>query len=163
LGREPANAEITGWASILTHGATEEFIITNIMASPEFALHAQVIATRPETLNSEFVQALYALLLGRQASTNEVNVWIGPLTMAGRASVITSFLNSAEFRSYTVDSLYFTDPIFPPSSIFDTLPNMLHRPTAPTVGEVNGWVGTPFDILTLEAVFASTPEFYDMG
>jgi hypothetical protein len=43
------------------------------------------------------------------------------------------------------------------------LQNLLHRSAAPTASEINGWVNSGADFLSMEVSFASTMEFYNNG
>ena len=65
-----------------------------------------------------------------------------------RADLAQQFLSSAEYRGLAVNEDY---------------ARLLQRTTPPAAGEVAYWVGSGLDLLTLDALFASTPEFQQNG
>jgi hypothetical protein len=76
--------------------------------------------------------------------------------------VIGDFVGSPEFRTDVVQQLYGA-PLAPMQSVVSAFPNLLHRQSAPSSAEVNAWVGSSLDILTIEVDFASTPEFFGVA
>jgi hypothetical protein len=144
LGRSPVGGEEQGWVAALAHGATEEQVIAGIASSPEFASHANSLIGGPDS-NSNYVQALYKLLLNRTPSTAEVNAWLAVLPAAGRAGVALGFVDGPEYRGDVVTGFY--------SSLLD-------RTTAPSAAEVAGWVNSGLDILSIEVAFASSHEYF---
>ena len=56
----------------------------------------------------------------------------------GQGGVAAAILNTMEFRTYAVQSLYVTNPDLLGTSFFVTLPNMLERTAPPTAAEVAG-------------------------
>jgi hypothetical protein len=158
LGRAASGGEASGWVSALMRGATEEQVITAIVSGPEFASHANVLigGTNPD---ANFVQALYQVLLGRTGSSSEVAAWVGALGSLGRPGVATVFLSLQEFRGDVVEQLY-GPTAAPTGSVVSLFPNLMHRPTAPSVAEVNGWVNTSLSILGIEEGLAASDEFF---
>jgi hypothetical protein len=72
--------------------------------------------------------------------------------------VVGALLQSTEFRADVVQESYgFTYALS--ASVVSTIPNLLHRSTAPTAAEINGWVFSGLDILTLKISLAESPEF----
>jgi hypothetical protein len=98
--------------------------------------------------DSAYVQSLYTQLLGRTPAASEVNAALPALAAVGRAGLASIFLNSTEYRSQVVRQDYL---------------RVLDRPTAPTAGEVAGWVNSGLDLRSIEMGFAGTPEFYARG
>ena len=138
------------WASVvaLQAGLTEEQAISIILASPEFAAHANTLAGAGSNADTNYVLAVYKLLLNRTPSSMEVTSLVGVLPAAGRQAVALGILGSPEYRTDAVTSYY---------------ANLLDRPTAPTAAEVSGWVNTGLDILTIQTLFAGTSEYFMNG
>ena len=69
-----------------------------------------------------------------------------------------AILGSTEYRTDEVQELYgFRYALS--ASVVSLFPNFLHRTAAPGAGEVNGWVNSGLDILTVEVRFAASGEF----
>jgi hypothetical protein len=163
LGREALSSETVVWGDLLVGGVTEEQLIAGLSNTPDFAARAPMVAPTPSDTNTDFVEALYVLLLARTPSTGEVNGWVGSLSALGRQGVTNGFVTSLEFRTKAVQCLYFTNASLLGVPVFDTLPNMLHRSTAPGAGEVAGWANSSIDLLNLESAFGGSDEFYSNG
>jgi hypothetical protein len=162
LNRTPSPAEAAGWVNAMVHhGLTGEQVVDAFLASPEFATRADTLfgASNPD---DSFVKALYSLVLNRangSPTASEINGWVAALPMLGRAGVAMGFVNSTESRTGEVRTFY-GDPTLSPLPYQPYLPNLLHRSAPPSAGEVNGWVASGFDFLSLEVFFAASPEFY---
>lgn len=143
LGRPALNGEEQGWVRAMLQGATEEQVVAGILGSQEFFNRASSLDATG-TADERYVQALYALLLHRTAGTSEVNGWQRVLPFAGRSGVAFAFLRSAEYRTNAVEA-YYTD--------------LLHRTSPPSPVEMNSWVPTSFDLLTIREAFESSQEF----
>jgi hypothetical protein len=76
--------------------------------------------------------------------------------------VVQDFLKASEFRTDAVQQVY-GFPKAPPSTVPSTLAILLHRTSAPSSSEVNPWVNSTLDMLSIEAGIASTPEFFSKG
>jgi hypothetical protein len=154
LDRAPTSSERASLAASLSSGATEEQAVTQLVTSAEYTFnHAS---------DNDFVQSLYLRLLGRVGSTAEVNGWVAALPTLGRARVVQDFLKSSEFRTAAVQQVYgFTKA--PPSAVSSTLAILLHRTSAPTTAEINAWVNSGLDLLSIEAGIAGSPEFFTTG
>jgi hypothetical protein len=111
-----------------------------MLASPEYQSHFQT--------DADFVQSLYQNLLHRTASTAEVDAYLAIRPQLGRTGVAGGFLSSAEFSS---------------DEVVDDYTQLLHRAQPPSAAEVNGWVGSGLDLLTIDAAFAASPEFQISG
>jgi hypothetical protein len=162
-----------GWIKGLEKGTTEEQVITGIASTPEFYSRANGLVSSG-TPDQRFVISLYHLVLGRQAdpSSAEVAGWVGQLPSIGRAGVVQKLLASSEYRQQAVTALYFADPTvvstaaypsIPGQWVGSTLPDLLHRSGPPTMAELNGWVGSSLDVLSIEARMAATDEFFSNG
>jgi hypothetical protein len=146
LGRAAAGGEEGGFVAALENGATEEQVLAGILSSPEFAAHANALIGGANA-DSNYVQALFKLLLNRTGSTAEVNAWLAVIP-SGRTAVAMGFLSSVEYRGDVVTKLYGT---------------LLDRPTAPAASEVAGWVNSGLDILAIEVGFGSSVEYFQIG
>ncbi len=135
LGRQ-SDAGRAGWITELQSGASAENVQAAFLSSPEFLGH----------IDTDYVQALYRLTLGRTGSAAELAGWYGALPGLGLQGVAAAFTNSAEHRSNVV------------AGDFQSL---LHRPAS--AAELSSLAGLPLDLLTLEAEFLAGPEFFTNG
>jgi hypothetical protein len=154
LGRTPQNGEEIGFVEAMLNGFTEEQTLSLILGSPEYKAKAQTLPgarTIPGTTMLEtdpdriFVRALYLQLLGRTASPGEVDAWVAALPSIGRGGIATAFLNSFEYRTIIVTGYY--------SSV-------LRRTSAPSAMEVQFWVVSGIDLLSMKIDFEASPEFF---
>jgi hypothetical protein len=96
-------------------------------------------------------------LLGRQGSAAEINGWLTVLAgagPAGLATVATGIVHSAEFRAIQVQTMYgaTTAQMIP-------TPDILKRAVLASPAEINGWVNSALDLLSIETLFLSSAEF----
>jgi hypothetical protein len=131
-----------GWIHYLQAGHTEEDFAVALIASPEYL---DRVRGTFGGIDSSFVESLYNKVLGHNGSAADVAGWVSQLPTLGRAGVARSFLGSSDYRTTVVQSYYL---------------DLLHRASLPAASEVNGWVNSGLDLLTIEFVFAITPEFY---
>jgi hypothetical protein len=155
LGRASDPGGRTSFVSFLQGGGTVEQAIAAIVNSSEYQ------ATNGMT-DSAFIQSLYTHLLGRTGTSAEVASWLAVLPTIGRAGVVSGFLSSGEYRTDEVDQLY-GNPLAPVTSVTSSFPDLLHRASPPSATEVSGWVTSGLDILTIEALFAGSPEYFSLG
>jgi hypothetical protein len=162
LNRTPSASEATFWVNgMILNGLTGEQVIDAFLASAEFTTRANSLIGGTNADNN-FVKALYSLVLNRTPATSEVNFWVAQVPTLGRAAVALDFLNSSESRNGEVRTFY-GDPTLSPLPWESYLPNLLHRTAAPAASEINGWVNSGADFLSIEVFFASTMEFYNDG
>jgi hypothetical protein len=147
LGRAAQGGEEQVWVKLLQNGATEEQVIAVIASGTEFASHADTLIGGGDS-NTNYVKALYQLLLNRTGSTDEVNGWLSVLPSLGRAGVANGFVTGMEYRTDVVTGFY--------SSLLD-------RTTPPAKAEVSFWVNSGLDILNIELGFASSSEYFNNG
>jgi hypothetical protein len=140
LGRDADPAGRAGFVSYLQTGGTLEGVSQAMLASPEYQSHFQT--------DADFVQSLYQNLLHRPPSTAEVNGYLPLVAQLGRAAVAQGFLFSTEFRG---------------DEVVDDYTKLLHRAQPPSAAEVNGWVGSNLDLLTIDTYFAASSEFQMNG
>jgi len=150
LGRPSDPGGRITFVNLLESGSTIEQAVTAMVTSLEY--------TATTGSATAFVQSLYNKLLGRTGSNSEIAYWVGVLPQLGRGGVALDFLGSTEFRTDVVEELYGFPP---PSSLATLFPNLLHRTSAPSAGEVNYWVTTGLDVLTIETLFAGSAEFFN--
>jgi hypothetical protein len=134
LGRDADAGGLAGFVGYLQAGGTLEGVSQAILASPEYQSHFQ---TEPD-----FVQSLFENLLHRTGSAGEVDAWVTAMAQLGRAAVAQDFLSGQEFRGWEVA---------------DDFTQLLHR--APSTAEANAWVGSGIDLLTIDVLFAASPEY----
>jgi hypothetical protein len=151
LNRQADSGGETYWIQYLQQGHSEEQLINTLMGSQEF------FADQGST-NSGFVKALYQLLLNRTAATSEVNAWVNVLPAIGRSGAAASFTVSAEYRTGAVRTFY-GDPSLSPMPFEPYFTNLLHRTIAPANSEIQGWVATSLDSLSVETTLAETVEY----
>jgi hypothetical protein len=138
LGRDASAAEQAVWISQIQHGLTLEAVTAQILTSAEYgALFVD---------DSAFVRSLYRGLLHREGSAAEIAGSVAALPAIGRAGVVQGFLTSQEFRTVLINEDY---------------ADLLHR--APAASEVNGWLAANLDALTMDEVFATSPEYQVNG
>jgi parallel beta-helix repeat protein len=159
LGRAVDPGGLAFWVGLLQGGKTLEEVTAGVIASPEFATHANTLIGKPSA-DENFVRGLYQLLLGRTPDNDEVARWLGRLSTSQHGAVAMGFLTGTEFRDQVVRALYGDPSATPPLS---SIPNLLHRQTSPTAAEEGGWVNSSLDWLTLEVSFASGDEFFSSG
>ena len=100
LGRTESPAEQLIWVNQLVSGQSENNVVLQFLNSPEYSqLH---------TSNADFVNALYAQVLGRLADPNGFNVFFDLLNAgaATRAFVATDILFSNEANFLAINSYY---------------------------------------------------------
>jgi hypothetical protein len=137
------DSDAGGRASLINYlqnGGTLEAASIGFLASPEYRLRFGS--------DGAFVQSLYVSLLGRVGGASEVAGWVSLLPSLGRAGVAGDILASAEHRGDVARAYY---------------AQLLHRAKAPSDQEVNSWVGSNLDLLSIETQFAASGEFQSNG
>lgn len=156
LNRQAAGGEEMGWVDQLEMGATEEQVLAGILASPEFGNRADAaVGAKPST---SYVTELYRIVLGRAASSSEIDGWVNALPSLGRSGVALGFLDSPEFRTDLVQQLY-GFAAAPAGTLASAFPPLLGRTSPPAPAEINYWVGSGLDILTVQVDFGASPEY----
>ncbi len=143
LGRQAQGGEELGWVNLLQAGQSEEQVLSDILGGVEFFNRAQTMGFGG-TADQNYVLALYQLLLGRSASSNELAGWVGALPGFGRSGVAEQFLQGQEYRTDTISGYYST---------------LMHAPV--DLQGLNFWVSSGLDLLSIQIGFESSPEFYD--
>ena len=98
LNRTP-DALASAWVNDLLAGASEESVAADILGSTEYQ------AAHPS--NDQFVQGLYADVLGRQGNAQEVATWDAALASGtGRQAVVDDFINAPEAVDQVINGFY---------------------------------------------------------
>jgi hypothetical protein len=163
LGRSDNSSEEAFWVSRLQSGATLDEVITGFLGSAEYAARANTLAFAPISSDVNYIQSLYALLLGRTASASEVNGWVILLPSLGRTRVALAFVTSGEFRGDVVQALYSPNIALPSTSFAGIVPELLNRLALPSAAEVSFWVNSGLDLLSIEVAIAGSSEFFSNG
>jgi hypothetical protein len=145
LGRAAGHGEELGWVNLLMQGQTEEQVVSQILASPEFFQHAQTLGFTGSA-DSQYVQALYEFLVHRPGSSSEVAAWVGSEPALGRTGVARGFLSAMEFRASQYEGYYNA---------------LLHRlDDAPGF---NNWLSGGGDTFSSRVGFETSTEFFANG
>jgi predicted outer membrane repeat protein len=144
LGRTAHNGEEMGWANLLA-SQTEEQVLSQLLGTTEFFNRAQTLGFSGSA-NSQFIQALYSLLLNRIPSQAEINSWVNQLPTLGRQGVASDILGSLEYRSDAAATYYIT---------------LLHR-TSDELG-LNHWATSGLDLLHIRIGIEASAEFFAGG
>jgi hypothetical protein len=140
LGRAALNGEEQGWVNMLLGGQTEENVLAALLSTEEFGRRAAAMAASM-TPDEAFIQGLYALLLLRVATDEEITGWLTALPTLGRRGVAHSLLRSLDYRKREIEA-YFRE--------------LLHREG--DAQEVADWAATPFDLRRVRELFVPHPE-----
>jgi hypothetical protein len=140
LGREADSGGRAYFVSALQGGGTLEGVSQSLLASAEYQSHFPS--------NTSFVQSLYQNLLQRASGNTEISQAVAQLQQIGRAGLAQEFLFSQEYRG---------------QQVADDYAKLLRRTAPPASSEVNYWTGTGLDLLSLDAIFATTQEFQQNG
>jgi hypothetical protein len=142
LGRAALNGEEQGWVSMLLGGQTEEQVLSAVLSTEEFGRRASALIASV-TPDEAFIQALYALVLLRAATDEELTSWLTALPTLSRRGVAYSVLRSVEYRKAQVEAYY--------------------RELSQREGdadEVAAWAATPFDLRKIRELLMSRPELF---
>jgi hypothetical protein len=145
LGRAAAGGEEMAWVNMLMAGQTEESVLSQILGSSEFFNHAQTLGFSG-TADSQYVQALYELIMHRAGSAPEVAGWVGALPTPGQRGAALDFLDSGEFRTDQFEGYYNA---------------LLHRPS--DSAGLNGWLASGLDVFNARVNFETSSEFFSNG
>jgi hypothetical protein len=145
LGREAEGGEEQGWVNALLLGESEEGVLSSILGSDEFYLRAQTLEFSGSA-DERYVEALYQVLLGRTATSNEQGSVMDIFIQVGTEDLALGFLDSQEFRADQVEGCYAA---------------WLHRPSD-GFGR-NGWVESGLGLSGIGVGIESSPEFFANG
>ena len=96
LHRSASASEVAEWVQLMDHGATDTQIQVDFLTSSEFYSN--------KGGNSGWISALYTDVLGRPASSTEINAWLGVLAnTGGLQSVARGILQSAEYDTDAIN------------------------------------------------------------
>jgi hypothetical protein len=128
LGRTPGSAEVANFIGAMQAGATDEDIISVIVASGEYFRRQQIPGGTMADFDYEWISAVYQQVLGRSQAPakSEVAGFLDSLNMAegaARAGVVGVFVGSGEYRAGLVSQTYIT-----------------YLGRTPSSGEINIWL-----------------------
>jgi hypothetical protein len=137
LGRESDATGRAGWIGFLQSGGSLEQVETLFLTSPEYLSH----------INTDFVQSLYLNILGRTGSSAELALWNNNIqNVGGLAGIANAFVRSPENRL---------------NSLRTDFQTFLHR--TPSNDELAPLVNSSLDLLGLQGLVLSSPEFFANG
>lgn len=139
LGRSADAGGKSAFINNFQHGTTLETTIGQIVTSPEY--------TNQYASNVVFAQSLYTKVLNRWLTSAELQGTIAQIGSTGRAIVAGNFTGSPEYRTQVVSHFY----------------DDLLRRSMLNIDDVNYWVNSGNDLLTIEVQFASTTDFQTNG
>jgi hypothetical protein len=151
------------WVNKLLHGQSLENAIAAFLASPEFGLRANRLVPVSADADTNYVTALYIVVLGRVPSSSEVGIWLAKLPKLGRRGLAQKFTTFQEFRQLFTRALYAGPGTLPATAFVTGLPNLLHRPVTPSAAELAVWAGSKKDLLGILTGLAGSPEFFSNG
>ena len=153
LGRPAVGGEEQGWANAILSGQTEEQVLSQFLATPEFYAHAQTLFSSG-TADQRFVDALYLTVLDRQPDAAGVAGWVAGLPGLGRAGVALDFLTGSsgqEFRTELFEGYY------------DALLRRPSNPDGQNPNGLNSWVFSNLDATSVRIAFEAGTEFFVNG
>lgn len=146
LNRAANPGEVTKYVNMLAPaGSSEEQVLSQFLAAGEFFARAQTLIPSG-TPQQRYVQALYNLMLFRNASPTELQNWINRFATLGQAGVAMGILTSVEFRTNQFEG-YFNA--------------LLHQPSDPVA--LHNWVAMPKNMRQIRIAFYSTALFFTNG
>jgi hypothetical protein len=148
------------WVNYLANGGTLEGMIGGFAGSAEFAARANILVGGSDT-NANLVEALYGLLLHRAANPSEESYWTGVLSSQSATAVGQGIATSQEFRMAAVRTFY-GDPTQAPLPAEPYLPDLLFRTSQPSPNEINPWVNSSTDLLTIATQIAGSGEYFNV-
>jgi hypothetical protein len=143
LGRQAVGGEEMGWVNLLLQGNTEEQVLSQFLASPEFYNRAQTLSASG-TPDERYVKALFQVLLGRAGSAAEVSSWVNQLPTLGRQGVAFAFLTGSEYRTVTFEQYY----------------NVLLNRAADSAG-LQGFVSSSLDQTSVRVAIEGSAEYFN--
>jgi subtilisin-like proprotein convertase family protein len=145
----PSTAEIQFWLNEFNNGATEETVLSQLLASAEYynlAPKVPGVTGGPKASDSTFVQELFIQLFNRTASSNDISFFSNLVSTVGRQQVVYTLLTSTEYRTDQV-TIYYG-------------PALLGRTVPPAASEVSGWVNSGLDLTSIRIDFLASTEFF---
>jgi hypothetical protein len=147
LGTAPTAQQLTQYTSEMAGGATQEQVLSEILATPQFInLVSPPSTTNPSTA---YVDALFSDLLGMPATQvppATLKQALGVLAKSGHQALAHAFLTSDRYRILQVTADY---------------QRLLHR--GPTALELSKWVKSGLDLLGIQIGIEGLPEFFTFG
>ena len=145
LGRTATAGEVQSSLFFFSKGQAEEQVFSRVLATAEFYNRAKTLVGSG-TGNVRYVQALYQLLLGREATSQEANSLAAMLPAQNRQQIAAAVLGSREFRTSQFEGYY----------------NALLRRPSDTAG-LSAHVDSQQDLARARFILQSTSEFLRNG
>ncbi|MGH1571900.1 DUF4214 domain-containing protein [Methylobacterium sp. P31] len=101
LGRQADAAGLQAWTEALdSHAETRLDVVEVVVNSPEFQTHLSQLGDGHS--NSEYVEALYEHVLGRQGDASGLQSWTAALdsNAESRIDLVHAFVNAPEFQTH---------------------------------------------------------------
>jgi hypothetical protein len=149
LGRESDAGGRSGWIGSLQGGGTLEAVESLFLTSPEYISH----------INTDFVQSLYLNILGRPGSPGELSQWNNNFQAAGGLTGIANFQAAGGLTGIANAFVHSTENRL--NTLRSDFQTLLHR--TPTNTELTPLVNTSLDLLALQRLVLSSPEFFANG
>jgi len=144
LGRQASGAEEQGWVKALLSGYPEELALAGILGSDEY-FHRAGSLQGTEATDATFVRQLFQTFLGRSPGDGEIAGFINHFVASyGRGISALVVLRSSEYRGAQITSYYI---------------DILGRSSGPGHAEVNIWVNSGLDLLSIRLGFYGSGEF----
>ena len=161
LGRTPVGNEAGWWVNGMQAGATEEQVVAGLLASGEYGNRSSLLISLPSSSgDTNYVRSLYTMLLGRNGTAAEVDSWGQQLASRGRWGVASAILGSAEYRADMIEGMYTEATGLPGAGpLVALMPDLLHRPSA-SAADVQGWVYSGLDLLSVQSAIAGSDEAF---
>jgi hypothetical protein len=177
LNRQADSAGESFWVSQLQAGMSLEVVAANFYGSGEF--QDLVVGSGGSSSNpaGSYVNELFNEILNREGTSSDVSFWISYFNSHGATATALAFLQSTEFRTDAVVTLYgqgstqlqglpiggsVTTPEGTRTGL-SVAPDLLHRTAVPSQTEVNFWVNGTLTLLQIEDGIAGSAEFVSNG
>ena len=158
LGRLSNPVDDASAGQLLGRLGVERFL-TFLLTSPEFQARANTLAALPGSADQNFVEGLFVVLFGRNASPADLTTWVSKLQSVGRNGLVSRFVTFPEFRFRVINQLYFADVNLPPTALASYFPNLLHRSAPPPASDVLALAQSRVSLSNILELFVSAPEF----
>ncbi len=162
LKRAPGGNELPSYVNYLAAGNSDEQLLTLVVSSAEFYQDQAGADTRLPQTDADWVNALYAQVLGRAADSQALaqnTAFLAAGETNARSFLVSVLANSNEFLGDLIDNANTNTGLYP---------WFLHRAASPA--EVNAWIpvlrasfgpGAPTGYELIESAIISSPEYFN--
>ncbi len=150
LGHATVNGQDQFFVNQVLAGATEEQVLSGLLASQEYYNRApQIPGTGGGSpTDTTYIKALFLQLLNRQPSNQDLSSAMSQLATVGRAGLVLGMLHLAEYRTDVVETYLVT---------------LLRRAQPVNANDVNSWAASGLDLTGIRVGIESSTEFYANG